>query len=89
MKCKDCNWYWKDEDMDFATCHCDGEGPCEEDEPENKSHRMTWSELDDYFVEKGLIDATLGRLMDEAAEDGEFPDWNDEVPEWVYRVMGL
>lgn len=39
MKCKDCFYWWQDEDDDFPQCHyegLDGTAPCEyEDEERN------------------------------------------------------
>lgn len=32
MKCKDCNYWWQDEDEDFPQCHCPEDipvAPCE------------------------------------------------------------
>jgi hypothetical protein len=37
MKCKDCGYYYKDEDDDFACCHFTGPvgwAPCEDEEDE-------------------------------------------------------
>jgi len=53
--------------------------------------KITWDELDDYFYRNHLHEATLGRLMDEVAEDndGKYPSWDDEVPEWVCKVVGI
>ena len=51
---------------------------------------MTWDELDDYFYRHHLHEGTLGRLMDEVADDndGKYPDWDDEIPEWVREKVG-
>jgi hypothetical protein len=44
---------------------------------------MKWEELD------GTIpDCTLGRWMDVVEEEtSEFPNWTDEVPEWVKKLV--
>lgn len=51
---------------------------------------MTWNELLDYLESRGanLAYLALGNIMDDvAAENGNWPDWSDPVPDDVMRMF--
>lgn len=49
--------------------------------------KMTYSELGEALNEYALC--SLYRMMDEVEEEtGKWPDWAEEVPEWIYSNFG-
>lgn len=46
---------------------------------------IKWTDID------GKVpDCTLGKFMDMVFEEtGRFPDWDEEIPEWVYHLLKM
>ena len=51
---------------------------------------MTYIELllNAYAQGQNCADVALGRMMDSVEEEtGQFPDWDDEAPDWIIKLM--
>lgn len=51
---------------------------------------MTYIELllNAYAQGQNCADVALGRMMDSIEEEiGRFPDWDDEAPDWIIKLM--
>lgn len=56
MKCRDCVYYYKNQDDDFMTCHCnepEGFSPCEQEDDDDDEYEDPYGD-DSYDYYEGI-----------------------------------